>query len=39
MFRGMGLAALGSHGNQPINALSVEAVALWRGRNGLIVYA
>lgn len=32
-----GLGSSGSHGNQPINALSVKTVPLLRGRNSLIV--
>lgn len=37
MLHGMGSASSGSHGNQPINALSVKTVAPLRGRNSLIV--
>lgn len=34
-----GICSLSSHGNQPINALSVKSVAPWRRRNRLIVSA
>lgn len=33
------ICSLSSHGNQPINALSVKSVAPWRRRNRLIVSA